>query len=117
MAITVTNPNVAKSGWIANGTSANLSGCEELKAAPGPGKYLCIRQLVISSAAAISITVGEGETASAVTTALLGPIAFSANQTIPWIFEPAMQLTVNTSLTVDADGAGVVTVFAQGYTK
>ncbi len=34
MAISVTTPSPGKAGWIINATSADASGCEELKAAP-----------------------------------------------------------------------------------
>ena len=102
-------------GFAVNGTSANVSACEELVATPGAGKYLHLRHVTISSAAAISITLGSGVNAGAVNNVVLGPIAFAANQTIQWIFNPSICLTVNESLTVDADGAGVITVFAQGF--
>lgn len=102
-------------GFAVNGTSANASGCEELVATPGAGKYLHLRQVTISSAAAISITLGTGAAAGSVAHAVLGPIAFAANQTIQWVFNPSICLTVDESLTVDADGAGVLTVFAQGF--
>jgi hypothetical protein len=116
MAITKVSLTPDTFGFAVNGTSADVSGCEELVATPGAGKYLHLRHVTISSADAIAITLGTGETGGAVTNAVLGPISFAANQTIQWNFNPTIKLTVNESLTVDADGAGVVTVFAQGFT-
>lgn len=116
MSIAVTTPAVDKSGFIINGVSADASGCEELKAAPGAGKAIYITHLTINNGAnAISHTIGEGETGGAVTTALLGPIAMAANTSLQWNFYPAMKLTDNTSLTIDSSGAGAVCVFAEGY--
>lgn len=119
MAIDVTSPQAAKSGWVKNATSADASGTEEILAAPGAGSSLVIEYLVISSDAAISVTIGEGETAGAVTTALIGPVTFAAGQTIAFPFVGRAQgiiLTANTSLTVDASGAGNICVWVQGYT-
>lgn len=103
--------------WALNGTSADASGCEQLKAAPATGLSLHITSLIISSAAAITITIGEGETTPGTPDAvILGPIAFAANQTLPWKFDKPITLTAATNLVVDASGAGAVTVFVEGYT-
>jgi hypothetical protein len=118
MAISVTTP-AAKVGWILNATSADASGCEELKAAPTASSGLCIKvkSLTINSAGAISITIGQGAAAGAVETALIGPIAFAANSSLQWDFNPPMELTKEKSLTVDASGAGAICVFAQGVVE
>jgi len=113
MAIAVTNP-ASKVGFILNATSADASGCEELKAAIS-GKIIKIRHLTINNgAAALSHTIGEGETGGAVTTALIGPIAMAANTSLQWDFNPPMELTAATALVIDSSGAGAVCVFAQG---
>jgi hypothetical protein len=117
MAISVTSPASAKAGWIKNATSADASACEEIIATPGAGKYFEIDRCYISSDSAISVTLGSGETAGAVTTALLGPVTFAAGQCIHWEFNPPMITAANTSLTVDAGGAGNICVFVQGRTK
>jgi len=112
MAISVTSPS-SKVGFIKNCTSADSSGCEEIHAAVA-GKKIKIRHLTVNSTDAIAITIGEGETGGAVTTALLGPIEFSAGLTLQWDFNPPLELTAATSLTVDADGAGQICIFCQG---
>jgi len=120
MAITVTSPNhgpASGDSFIINGVSADASGCEELKAAPAAGLSIIVDRLTINNGAnAISITIGEGETTGAVTTALIGPIAMAANSSIQFDFgrSGGMKLTAATSLTVDASGAGAVCIFAQG---
>jgi len=116
MAISVTSPQSTQ-GFIKNATSADLSGTEEIIAAPGAGVSFYISSLKITSAGAITVTLGEGETGGAVTTALIGPVNFAANQTIEWDFNPPMITTANTSLTADASGAGNVCIFVQGMTK
>jgi len=114
MAITVTSP-ASKVGFIVNGVSADASGCEELLAAPAAGLCIKIRHLTINNGAnAISITLGQGETGGSVTTALIGPIAFAANTSLQWSFNPLMELTAATALTCDASGAGNVCIFCQG---
>ncbi|MCK4827439.1 hypothetical protein KA005_67540 [bacterium] len=114
MAISITTPSPGKFGWIINATSADASGCEELKAAVA-GKSIIVDHLTINSGAAITITIGEGETGGAVTTALIGPVSFAANQSMQWDFlRGGMKLTAATSLTVDTSGAGNICVFASG---
>ncbi len=113
MAIVVTSPQTT-SGFIKNATSADVSGCEEIIAAPGVGIFIALRFLMINSAAAIAITLGAGAAAGAVEAALLGPVTFAAGETLQWIFNPMLWLPANKSLTVDADGAGVICVFCQG---
>lgn len=119
MAITVTSPSPKNAGWIKNANSADASGTEEIIAAQGVGLSLVIEHLVISSDSAISITIGEGETGGAVTTALIGPVTFAAGQSIPFPISGRTQgikLTADTSLTVDASGAGNINVWVQGTT-
>ena len=114
MAIVVTTPAV-EAGFIANATSADLSGCEELVAAQA-GKFIKISHLSIQSVAAIAITIGAGETGGAVTAALLGPMEFAAGDFRQWQFFPSYLLLPSaTALTIDADGAGACWIFIQGY--
>lgn len=118
MAITVTSPDCGPGsyqGFIINGVSSDASGCEELKAAPAAGLSILISHITINNgASALSHTIGEGETTSAVTTALIGPIAMPANSSLQWDFYPPMRLTAATALVVDSSGAGAVCVFVQG---
>jgi len=116
MAIDVQSPASARAGWIKNATSADASGCEEIIATPGAGSWFEIDRVTISSDTAESVTLGSGETAGAVTTALLGPVTFAAGQCIEWNFNPPMKTAANTSLTVDAGGAANICVFVQGRT-
>jgi len=101
--------------FAANLRSDDLSGCETIKAAPASGR-LVLEHILISSDSAITVTIGEGETGSAVTTAIMGPIAFAAGQFIEWEFSSLVALSATTALTCDASGAGVVNIFVEGYT-
>jgi hypothetical protein len=115
LAISVTTPVPGKFGWIINATSADASGCEELKAAPAAGLSIIVDFLTINNGAnAISITIGSGAGAGAVETALIGPIAMAANTSLQFMFSYGMWLTAAKSLTVDASGAGAICIFAQG---
>lgn len=115
MSITVTSPK-SKLGFIKNAVCVDATSCEEIHIAV-VGKKIKVRHLTINSGANITITIGEGETNGAVTTALLGPISFAANQSMQWNFNPLMELTENTSLTVDSSGFGDICVFAQGIVE
>jgi len=116
MSISITTPQPGKSGFIINATSADASGCEELKAAPAAGVSIKVDHLTINNGAnAISITIGEGETTpGSVDTALIGPIAMVANSSIQFDFPYGMVLTAAKSLVVDASGAGAICIFARG---
>ncbi len=118
MAITKNNLTPITYGFAINASSTDLTGCEELKAAPGAGKSILITQIEISCVAAITVTVGEGETTGAVTTVLFGPFNFAAGSGSPIILnfrDKGYKLTANTALTIDASGAGAVQVFVEGY--
>lgn len=119
MAIAANETQVQKKGFVINATSADLSGTEELKAAPGAGKFIHVTSIDVVTAATITVTIGAGETGGAVTTAILGPsIAFTA-ALVPWRtqFIPAIKLAANTALTVDASGAGAVHIVVQGFVE
>lgn len=115
MAIVVKTPAVGTFGFFVNGTSADASGCEELKAAVA-GKSIYVDHLTISSDAAISVSIGEGESVPGTPdTVLLGPLPFAINQQMQWTFlHGGLKLTAATSLVVDASGAGNICVFASG---
>jgi len=112
MAVTTQSPGT-RVGFIRNSQSNDISSteiiCEKVT-----GKSIHLKHLTINSTDAIAITVGESENAGAVLTALIGPIEFSALKTLQWTFSPPMILTSDLDLTIDADGAGVVSVLAQG---
>ncbi len=124
MSITVVNHTLDteyadKSYWSLSATSANASGCEELKATPGAGKYLVIREVTICCGSAINVTVGAGESGDAVETVLVGPAFFLADGTTVFTWKPKIPvvLPADKSLTVDASDAGTVTVIVEGYMK
>jgi hypothetical protein len=116
MAIDVQTPTPGKFGFILNATSADASGCEELKAAPAAGTSIYIDHLTINNGAGVqSITIGEGETGGAVTTALIGPVAMAVNTSLQFDFlRGGMVLTAATSLTVDSSSNTALSVFVQG---
>ena len=116
MAITLVTNNVDRVGFVANGNSADLSGCETLAAAVA-GKSIHIEKVHVSFGAAINVTIGAGETGGAVTTVLIGPIYGAANVTNSFEFDRPIKLAAATALTADSSGAGNVTIVVQGFTK
>ena len=110
--------NTVKYGFSVNAYDADLSGCEPILAAV-TGKSIYLEHIMISCASGITVTIGEGETASAVTTVLLGPIVFTAagSNFMDVHFQRPIQLTAATALTADASGAGAVTILAEGYVQ
>jgi len=106
-------------GFAINATEADLTGCEPLLAAPGAGKNIYLEKVVISCATATNVTIGEGESSSAVENEIFGPIMFLADGTTNIVvdFKRPIQLTANKALTADAAGAGQVTIFVEGFVK
>lgn len=116
MAITLVTNNVDKVGFVANGNSADLSGCESLVAAVA-GKSIHVEKIHISAGAAINLTIGAGETGGAVTAVVIGPVYMAANSNAKYEFTRPIKLAAATALVVDASGAGAATVTVQGYIK
>jgi hypothetical protein len=115
MAISVTTPQNKKFGFIVNATSADISGCEELKAAPGAGYSIVVDAITVNNAAgAQSITVGYGLNVNTCEGALLGPMAMAANTSLQWNFHDGMVLPANKSLTCDSSSNTACTFFVQG---
>ena len=114
MAIVVSNPDPGTFGFFCNGVSADASGVEVLKAGVA-GKSIYLDHLSIASDAAISISIGEGETVpGTIDTVLLGPVPFAINQQIQWNFlNGGMKLTTAAALVVEA-AAGNINVFCSG---
>lgn len=117
MAITTEDLNLTPYGWGVNATTADASGAETLKAAPSSGN-LYLEYVSINCASAITVTVGSGETTSAVDTPLVGPVTFttSGGQYAIHLTRP-IKVDATTALTCDASGAGAVQIYVQGYTK
>ena len=113
MAIEISTPQPGKFGWIINAVSADISGAEELKAAIA-GKSIIVDHITINNTGAQTITIGEGITGAAVTTAIIGPIAMPANSSIQWDFPSGIVLTAATNLSCDASSNTAVCIFAFG---
>lgn len=120
-AVTVTSPYAANTGgvtpWQVNAYSADASGCEVIVAAPATGSELIVARLVIYIGAAITVTIGSGASVGAVETTVLGPLGGAVGTYVLDCRERPIQLTAAKALTFDASGAGVVCVYAEGWTR
>lgn len=116
MAITLVSNQPATSGWCINATSADATGCEFVVAAPTTGNlYLC--QVLVSSAAAISVDIGATDAAgdTGVDHSIIS-FYMAANTTQRYVFREPIELASVDGLAVDASGAGAICVVAEGYT-
>ena len=116
MAITLKTNSVSGAGFIANGYSADWSGCETLVAAV-TGKSIYIERIYINAHDAEIFTFGAGATGAAVTTVVLGPISCSADTIVELIFSKPLFITAATAFVVDCAGTGDATIIVQGYIK
>jgi len=103
--------------WAVNASTADASGCEQIKAAPGAGYELVVSRIVCCIGAAITATIGSGESTGAVETPEWGPFGGAAGTYILDCRDKPIQLTANKSLTIDASGAGTVCAYVEGYTR
>ena len=115
MAITAVT-NTSRGGWIVNAYSADASGCETILAAVA-GKRHVIEHITIVSGSAIDVTIGDGESSSAVETTRLGPLDMAAGSSVSIPFPGGLYLTTAKAITVDAEGAGKLCVIVQGRTE
>lgn len=116
MAITLTTNNVQGAGFIANGYSADWSGCETIVAAVS-GKSIYIERIYINSEGADTFTFGAGETGGAVTATILGPIYSPGYLLLEMVFTRPLVVTASTALVIDAAGATAATIIVQGFIK
>jgi len=114
MAITLTTNSVKGRGFIANGYSADWSGCEEIVAAV-TGKSIYIERIYINAHDAEIFTFGAGETTGAVTATVLGPLSCPADTIVEMVFTRPLKVTAATALVVDAASSGDATIIVQGY--
>ena len=106
------------SKWFISMSSSDLSGTEILKAAVA-GKSHYVTRLNIYSASAITVTVGGGENSGSLVNTYIGPIPFSTagpHYELAFNDKDAMKILTGIALTIDASGAGAVTVYAEGVT-
>ena len=115
--IVVVTPPIEGNEWAYSLYSADLSGTESLLAAT-TGMTHYVKRIKIQCASAITISIGGGETASALTATYLGPIPFgTSGPSFDLDFkEKAMKLAVSTALCADASGAGAVVIYVEGKT-
>lgn len=111
--------NLSPLGWGVNADHADASGAEVLKAAPATtGESHYIEYISINTDSAINITIGSGETTSAVDTAIIGPVEFTTSGgQYDMHFTRPVKVDANTLIAVDSSGAGQLHVFISGYTK
>jgi hypothetical protein len=111
------NQGTITSRWRVNASSADVSGCETVKAAPGAGYELVIRRLVLTIGGSANVTLGMEEVSSAVKHTLLGPIGGAAMPVSLDFGDDLLVLDPNTALVVDASGAVVVWLYVEGMTR
>lgn len=113
MAITLTTNSVDRAGFIANGYSADWSGCETIVAAV-TNQSIYIERIYISAQDIALFTFGAGETGGAVTATILGPVVSNSGE---MVFTRPLKVTASTALVVDADSAIAATIIVQGFIK
>jgi len=116
MSITLKTNSVHGAGFIANGYSADWSGCEAIVAAV-TGKSIYVERIYINAQDAEVFTFGAGETGGAVTTTILGPIATAGSLARDMAVTRTLMVTAATALVVDATGATAATIIVQGFIR
>ena len=125
--VTATVPRKDRSGrtpFCKHFDSADLSGCEQIMTMPSGASGIYLERLIIASTEAITVTLGDGETSSALTTDVLGPITLNRDIGTPDVeVAPAVIFDVNflrellfsVDLSIDASGSGTVWGLVEGY--
>ena len=110
--ITGTRPRTRGTPWRINAASNDISHCEILVDAPGVGSHIYIESISIIFTSII-VSVGSGESVSAVEAKILGPLSYE--QHFDFSDDP-VQLPDNKALTADASEAGLVCIVVEGFT-
>lgn len=105
------------SRWRVNASSADASGCETVKAAPGAGYELVVTRLAVTIGGSATVTIGAAEESGGVKRTLLGPLGGSAMAVSLDLPAVGLVLDPNAALTIDASGAANVWVYAEGITR
>ena len=125
--VTATVPRKDRTGrtpFCKHFDSADLSGCEEIMAMPSGASGIYLESITIASTSSITVTLGDGETSSAPTADVLGPITLNRDVGTPdvevasaTIFKHKFEreLLFEDSITIDASAAGVVWGLIEGY--
>mgnify|MGYP003153675943 CR=1 FL=1 len=109
--------DVDGAGFVNFRYGTDISSAEEVIAAVA-GKSIYIERLYIHCVDAIDVTVGEGESAGAVTTTFATfEFVATSGSPIDLTFTRPVKLTAATSFVADATGGGKVTIIASGYVK
>ncbi len=118
MAFTLTTQNVTPFGWVAN-IQGDLSGTEAIRAADSDAtKSHFIESITMNAVTAQTVTIGAGETASAVTAPIIGPVSFTTSGgQFNHTFTRPIKLAANTAITIDSSAVGVVCAVVTGYTR
>lgn len=120
MAVTATAPTVAKKSpsgktlFNVCAYSADASGAEVIKAAPSSGS-IYIERMTVFVGAAITVTIGDGESSSAVETIAWNLVGTAEGAMYIFNFLQPVRLTALKAFTIDASGAGAVVVEAEGF--
>ncbi len=108
---------VTGNDWAASLYSADIQGCEVLKAAEA-GKCHYIKRILINTVTAMNITIGYGVSSSAPVGILFGPIPVAAGN-FAWAISFAgkgLRVPKGQSLTIDGSATGAVSIYVEGKT-
>ena len=112
-ASTLVVSTAGRRGVIVNAINGDWSGAEEIRAAPGAGKSIYLRHLVLSNGGTgQNVTIGEDASGTAVATVIVGPIYLLANTTKEISFPEMVKLTANKALAADTSGTSNLTILA-----
>ncbi len=110
---TLTVSTARRRGLIVNAAGTDWSGAEEIRSAPGAGKSIYLRHLVLSNGGTgQNVTIGQDASGSAVATIIVGPIYLLQNTTLEIGFPEMVKLTANKSLAADTSGSSDLTILA-----
>lgn len=122
MSITANTYNIVEipsegNEWDVSLYSADISGCEDIKAAEA-GKSHYLKRIEFRCATEMTVSIGSGETTGSVTTIHLGPIPFDAASGIfvKTFRGKGLKCTSGLALTIDSSAEGPIAIFAEGKT-
>lgn len=115
--MTVTNTSLQADGAAAFTINSRVTSAsaEIIKAAPGTGRFIRLKEINISSSAAGTVTIESRASATATVTPLIGPISMNSSNTLysdKFIY--GIRLPENEELTARSSASALVNIFTSG---
>ncbi|KKN75805.1 hypothetical protein LCGC14_0376810 [marine sediment metagenome] len=109
-------PSLGRVDWVVNGYSTDASSADEVKAAPGVGKALFIKEVIITCNDVDSYPWLQDEDDNVLFGRFFTLLTSGSGFVLAWKFTRPIQLVTNKALEIKAAAGGNVSIWIEGAT-